>query len=122
MSVNINNDLIRRGSIFMADLDRPIGDELGYRRPVVIIRSNELIDNSSTILVAVITGRTLRYDSEAHVEFRYTSNERPLTIMLEHLRTIDRSRLVRFCATLCDDGMEAVDAALRVVTGFKEGN
>lgn len=118
--MSIKNDLIKRGSIFMADLDRLIGDELGYRRPVVIIQNDELIDESSTVLVAIITGRTLRYSSEAHVEFRYKSNERILTIMLEHLRTIDKSRLVRFCATLCNDGMAAIDQALRFITGISE--
>jgi len=119
--MSINNDLIKRGSIFMADLDRPIGDELGYRRPVVIIQNDELIDEAWTVLVAIITGRTLRYSSESHVKFRYKSNERILTIMLEHLRTIDKSRLVRFCATLCDEGMEALNTALRITVGLAEG-
>ncbi len=118
--MQINSTLIRRGSVFMADLDKPVGTEPGYRRPVIIIQNNDYIDKFPTILVAVITGKTLRTPSETHIECRSRSNGQIMTIMLEHLRAIDKSRLVRYCATLCDDGMAAVDQALRLITGISE--
>lgn len=114
--MNINQGLIRRGNVFMADLDSPTGAELGYRRPVIIIQNDNFIENCPTVLVAVITGRTLRNTSETHIECQYGSKGRILNVMLEHLRTIDKSRLVRYCATLCDDGMLAIDHALRTIT------
>lgn len=118
--MQINSALIRRGSVFMADLDKPIGAEPGYRRPVIIVQNNDYIDEFPTILVAVITGRTLRNPSETHIECKYRSNEQIMTIMLEHLRAIDKSRLVRYCATLREDGMAAIDQALRLITGISE--
>jgi len=116
----VNREIIKRGNVFMADLDRPTGGELGYRRPVIIIQNNDYIDECPTVLVAVITGRTLRNSSDTHIECQYRSNGQIMTIMLEHLRAIDKSRLVRYCATLCDDGMGAIDKALRLVMGIPE--
>ena len=116
----IRQELIRRGNVFMADLDTPAGGELGYRRPVIIIQNNDYIDECPTVLVAVITGRTLRTTSKTHIECQYKSSGQIMTIMLEHLRAIDKSRLVRYCATLCDDGMGAIDKALQLVMGIPE--
>ena len=118
--MSINSELIRRGNIFMADLDHPKGNELGYRRPVIIIQNNDYIDDCQTVLVAIITSNTLRYSSDSHIQFQCKSSGRIMTIMLEHLRAIDKSRLVRYCATLCDNGMEAIDNALRIITGISE--
>lgn len=118
--MSINNELIRRGNILMADLGHPIGDELGYRRPVLVIQNDNYIGNSSTVLVAIISGKTLPSNPETHVELMNKSNGRIMTIMLEHLRAIDKSRIVRYCATLCDDGINAVNNALRIITGIEE--
>lgn len=120
--MSMNSELIRRGNVFMADLDNPTGGELGHRRPVIIIQNNDYIEESPTVLVAIITGRTLRNSSEVHVECQYRSNSQIMTVMLEHIRAIDKSRLIRYCATLCNDGMEVINKALRIITGMSEAN
>ncbi len=50
---------MKRGEIWWADLGTPIGSEPGYRRPVIIIQSDDY--NASrlhTVIVAVLTGNT----------------------------------------------------------------
>ena len=46
----------KKGEIWWADLDDPRGSEPGYRRPVVIVQSNDFNKSKiRTVLVAVIT-------------------------------------------------------------------
>ena len=48
--------VIKRGEIWWAELPDPIGSEPRYRRPLVIIQSNEFNDsNIGTVIAAVIT-------------------------------------------------------------------
>ncbi|MCP5007946.1 MAG: type II toxin-antitoxin system PemK/MazF family toxin [Planctomycetes bacterium] len=47
---------MRRGEIWWASLDEPRGTEPGYRRPVVIISSNEFNQSKiRTVIVALVT-------------------------------------------------------------------
>jgi len=47
---------MQRGEVWWAALDEPLGSEPGYRRPVVIVSSNEFNQSKiSTVLVAIIT-------------------------------------------------------------------
>ena len=46
----------KRGEIWWADLEEPRGSESGYRRPVVIVQSNDFNKSKiRTVVVAVIT-------------------------------------------------------------------
>ena len=48
--------VIKRGEIWWAELPEPSGSEPGYRRPLVIIQSNEFnSSNISTVIAAIIT-------------------------------------------------------------------
>jgi len=49
--------VIKRGSIWWADLDSPRGSGPGYRRPVVVIQSDSFNRSKiNTVVVVVITG------------------------------------------------------------------
>ena len=48
---------IRRGEIYIADLDPVIGSEQGGERPVLVIQNNLGNNHSPTIIVLVITSR-----------------------------------------------------------------
>jgi len=48
-----------RGEIWWAALPRPVGSEPGYRRPVLIIQSNDFTRSRiATVIVVVITSNT----------------------------------------------------------------
>lgn len=48
--------VIKRGEIWWASLDEPRGSEPGYRRPVVIVSSNEFNQSIiNTVIVAIVT-------------------------------------------------------------------
>lgn len=53
--------VIQRGEIWRADLPEPKGSEPGYRRPVVIIQSNDFNRSriATTVVVAVTSNLNL---------------------------------------------------------------
>lgn len=88
---------IKRGNVFIADLDPTIGSEQYGRRPVVIL-SNDLNNKySPTILVAPLTKIIKKTKLPTHIMIKknhflkYDS-----LILLEQLRTIDKTRLTAF--------------------------
>ena len=111
-------DIIRRGDVIIADLGVPFGSELGHRRPVIVIQNSETIHNSPTLIVAIISGATNNEYSSSRIAISYSDNKPLLTIMLDQLRTIDKSRLVRYIGRLNDDGMAMVSNALRYSLGL----
>ncbi len=48
-----------RGEIWWASLPRPVGSEPGYRRPVIVVQSNDFNRSRiDTVVVVVITSNT----------------------------------------------------------------
>lgn len=93
----IEEDNIKRGNVFIADLDPTIGSEQYGRRPVVIL-SNDLNNKySPTILVAPLTKILKKTKLPTHIMIKknYFLKYDSL-ILLEQLRTIDKSRLTAF--------------------------
>jgi mRNA-degrading endonuclease toxin of MazEF toxin-antitoxin module len=106
----------KRGDVFFADLSPVEGAEQGGVRPVVVIQNNIANKYSPTITVAAITAQIQKAKLPTHVEIdakRY-GFERDSVILLEHTRTIDKSRLSDKITHLDDDTMDKVKEALLV--------
>lgn len=59
---------MQRGEIWWASLGLPRGSEPGYRRPVVIVQSNEFNRSRiNTVIVAVITSNLRLADAPGNV-------------------------------------------------------
>ena len=109
---------IRRGDIFYADL-RPVrGCEQGGVRPVLILQNNTGNKHSPTVIAAAITTSRKKAQLPTHVPLDELPRlRRGSTVMLEQIRTIDKSRLLdRICAA-SPEMMNKVDAALAISVG-----
>lgn len=110
---------MKRGDIYYADLRPVTGSEQGGVRPVLIIQNDKGNQYSPTVIAAAITGRKKRW-MPTHVRlYRQAGLNRNSCIMLEQVRTIDRTRLVRYIGRLDDRTMAAVDTALAVSLGME---
>lgn len=110
---------IKRGDIYYADLRPVTGSEQGGVRPVLIIQNDKGNQYSPTVIAAAITGRKKRW-MPTHVRlYQQAGLNRNSCIMLEQVRTIDRTRLVRYIGRLDDRTMQAVDTALAVSLGME---
>lgn len=100
----------------MADLDPVVGSEQGGVRPVLIIQSDRGNQSGTTVIVAALTGQPKKPHLPTHVTVsRGTGGlEKDSTVLLEQVRTIEKTRLLRFLGMVPADVMRQVNQALTV--------
>lgn len=111
---------VRRGDIFFADLSPVVGSEQGGMRPVLIVQNDTGNKHSPTVIAAAITSQIGKARLPTHIELHAQSVglNRDSVILLEQIRTIDKSRLRERMGKLDDGTMTAVDNALAVSFGL----
>jgi mRNA interferase MazF len=111
---------VKRGDVFFADLSPVVGSEQGGTRPVLVIQNDIGNRFSPTIIIAAITAQIQKAKLPTHVEINAKKYgfERDSVILLEQLRTIDKSRLTDKITQLDDVLMEEVDEALEISLGL----
>lgn len=87
--------MIRRGDIYYADLRPVVGSEQGGIRPVLIIQNDVGNRHSPTVIIAAITSRMNKAKLPTHIELSAEKYDmvKDSVILLEQIRTIDKSRL-----------------------------
>ncbi len=103
---------VRRGKIYLADLDPVIGSEQGDIRPVLILQNDHTNKNGSTVIVAAITRSRKKDRMVTHVRFHDEKENTDSCILLEQIRSIDKSRLLCCISEADHEVMRRVDAAL----------
>ena len=112
--------IVRRGEIFYVDLEKGIGSEQGGIRPVVIIQNETGNIYSPTVIIAAITSQQHKKNIPTHVNINseeYGLNKDSV-ILLEQIRTIDKSRLKEKIGRLSKKDMEKIDKALLISLGL----
>ena len=112
---------IKKGDVYYADLTPVIGSEQGGVRPVLIIQNNIGNRYSPTVIVAAITSSRSKHSLPTHV--RLTEDyglRRDSMVLLEQVRTIDRSRLRDYIGRLEPEELWFVDQALAVSLGMEQ--
>ena len=111
---------ILRGDLYYADLTPVIGCEQGGVRPVLIIQNNVGNLHSPTVIVAALTSRNSKHNLPTHVPMN--PNDCGLKaesiLLLEQIRTIDRSRLKEYIGHLESEIMHVVNGAIAVSLGL----
>lgn len=120
MSVTLKNGvyemLVRRGDIYYADLRPVVGSEQGGVRPVLIIQNDVGNRHSPTVICAAITSRMNKAKLPTHIELNAARYHmvKDSVILLEQLRTIDKTRLKDRICHLDSDIMKKVGRALQI--------
>ena len=112
--------LIRRGDIYYADLSPVVGSEQGGTRPVLIIQNDIGNQYSPTTIVAAITSQIDKPKLPTHVAMPATPGglEKNSVILLEQIRTIDKSRLMEKVTALDSEMMHRVNQAVEISLGL----
>lgn len=107
---------MRRGDIYYADLRPVVGSEQGGIRPVLIIQNDIGNRYSPTVICAAITSRMNKAKLPTHISLLAKEYDivKDSVILLEQLRTIDKTRLKDKVCHLDRKTMERVNEALRV--------
>lgn len=111
---------IKKGEIYYADLSPVVGSEQGGVRPVLIIQNDVGNNHSPTTIVACITTRATKAKMPTHVWLTEGTNGLPKNsmVMMEQIRTIDKSRLKNRIGKICRVDDLRVEKALKISLGF----
>ncbi len=115
-------DMIKRGEMYLVNLNPIVGSEQGGKRPVLIIQNDIGNRHSSTVIAAAVTARITKGHLPTHVEIAKGDENGGLlmdsVILLEQIRTLDKERLIRRIGQVPSDIMDAVDSGLVVSLGI----
>ena len=82
---------MKQYEIFLIALDPTVGHEIKKTRPCVVISPNEMNDYIATVIIAPMTTKSHDYPSRISIKFMKKEG----WIMLDQIRCIDKSRLVK---------------------------
>jgi mRNA interferase MazF len=109
---------MKRGEIWWASLPEPSGSDPGYRRPVLIVQSDDF--NRSAIRTVLCTGITpnqtlAQAPGNVHLSKRASGLSKPSVANVSQLITLDKSRLTERIKSLDKNSMNEVETGLRLV-------
>lgn len=111
---------INRGEIYMVDLKISVGSEQSGYRPVLVIQNDVGNKYSPTVIVAAITSSISKALLPTHVELPGELSKTSI-VLLEQMRTLDKSRLKQKVTTLTREKMKEIDRAILVSLGCVKG-
>lgn len=100
-----------RGEVWLAALDPTIGSEIQKTRPCVIVSPPEINGYLRTVLVAPMTMGSRPAPYRIPLIFRGQAG----LILLDQLRTLDKSRLIRRLGAVNSDTLSTTLATLREI-------
>ena len=110
--------MIQRGDIWWASLRPPTGSEPGYRRPVLIVQSDDFNKSRiNTVLVAILTSNLRLQTAPGNVFLpkRTTRLAKDSVVNVSQVVTLGKSFLTERISTISVDKMSDVDDGLRLV-------
>lgn len=113
---------IRQGEIFFADLSPAVGSEQGGLRPVVVVQNDVANRFAPTVIVAAVTGQIKKEKLPTHVKLskEIYPFKNDSIILLEQIRTIDKSRLSEKIGKLQSKELNRVKEAWLFSGGFSQ--
>jgi len=96
--------VVERFDVFLVNLDPTVGSEIKKTRPCVVISPNEMNRWIRTVIVAPMTTKGREYPTRVACRFEGKEGQ----IVLDQIRTVDKSRLIRKLGSLDSETQESV--------------
>mgnify|MGYP001576034596 CR=1 FL=1 len=111
---------IKRGEIWLANLDPAIGHEIKKTRPVIIIQNNTGNKYSPLTIVAPLTSQRMEkiYPVEVLLTLNNADVDKDSKVLLSQIRTIDKRRLIKKMGNVNLETIELIDEALKISLGL----
>ena len=110
----------KRGDIYLANLNPYKGSEQGGTRPVVVLQNNDGNIYCPTLIVAAVTSQIKKKNQPTHCFFQQIHGlAYPSMVCLEQIKTIDKSRVIRYIGRLTRKQMKMVDEACMESLGWQ---
>ena len=98
----------QRFEVWLVNLDPTQGSELNKTRPCVVISPDELNRYLRTVTIAALTSAPRTYPSRVDCQFLGKAGQ----VALDHIRSVDKTRLVKKLGKLTVAEAQAVCARL----------
>jgi mRNA interferase MazF len=96
--------VVKRFDVFLVNLDPTIGSEIHKTRPCVVISPDEMNRHIATVIVAPMTTKGQPYPTRIACQFQGKDGQ----IVLDQIRTVDKTRLVRRLGQISTSEQKAV--------------
>jgi mRNA interferase MazF len=96
--------VVKRFDVFLVNLDPTIGSEIKKTRPCVIVSPDEMNRNIATVIIAPMTTKGKAYPTRVVCQFQGKDGQ----IVLDQIRTIDKTRLVKKLGQISQDEQKLV--------------
>ncbi len=83
--------VVERFEVYLVNLDPTVGSEIRKTRPCLIISPDEMNRHIATVIVAPMTTKGRPYPTRVACSFQGREGQ----VVLDQIRTVDKSRLVR---------------------------
>jgi mRNA interferase MazF len=105
---------VNRFDVYLTNLDPTIGSEIQKTRPCLIISPDEMNRHIRTVIVAPMTTVGRKYPTRISCRF----SKKNAHIVLDQIRTIDKTRLIKKLGTLDSETQRNVISILQRLFSF----
>ncbi|HIH43326.1 TPA: type II toxin-antitoxin system PemK/MazF family toxin [Candidatus Woesearchaeota archaeon] len=112
---------VKRGDIWLINLDPAIGHEIKKARPGVIIQNDYGNKYSQITIIAPITSQKIEqvYPFEVFLK-QGKALEKDSKALLNQIRAVDKIRLVKKLGSVNEEELHNIDDALKISLGLTE--
>ena len=103
--------MVKRGEIWLVNLDPTVGSKIQKTRPCVVISPAELHDHLRTVIVAPMTSKGFTAPFRIAVTHAGTKG----LIVLDQMRTVDKVRLAKRLGAISTKTLSATLTALQEI-------
>ncbi len=115
------NSKVKRGEVWIADLNPGYGVEIHKKRPVVIISNNLINNNSPRIIVLPFSTQVYPLNpGKVLIQKGEYNLEKDSVILASDIRSIDKDRLIKKVGVVPSEKMLEVEESLKLVLGMIE--
>jgi mRNA interferase MazF len=95
---------VQRFEVWLINLDPTQGSEINKTRPCVVLSPDEMNRHLRTVTIAALTSTRRDYPSRVDCTFQSKEGQ----VALDHIRSVDKTRLMRRLGTLSKVTAQAV--------------
>lgn len=111
---------IKKNDIWIANMNPQKGTEVGKNRPVVVIQTDLLnkTEHSSTIILPITTNIKKENILRIHIDEKSSELTIPSDILIDQIRAIDNSRLIKKIGSISNHVAVKIEIALKNILDF----
>jgi mRNA interferase MazF len=106
--------VVNRFDVYLVNLDPTVGSEIKKTRPCLIISPNEMNHHIRTVIIAPMTTAGRDYPTRVSCTFKRKMGQ----IVLDQIRTIDKSRLIKNLGAINLDTQSKIVSVLQRLFAF----